>query len=504
MGEDTSTISTTPHDINVLSIIARGLNEINGIPGRKEFSTFGYEAERRQARVLDSLAYLLVSREKQLVAVGLRLRDGGSGLELLVNEDGDALETTLDHLKDIVRRLREIHAELPLDDRPSRISWTYPSDTESCFERKVVRIECAVIKHSWQRLLRRFRKRSQYIDFMNTARDVCGLPAAERTDITSEGDRDRLHALQTSKSPSRDDVENQLQAIESFVAISELPEFGDTQADDVRVLLHILNTWKEMVQRNNSYRHRLEKRQKATSHVALGRHETSDVAHWLSKVTDIREHFLRVADVVASLKLLPILLHIVDIKRVAGPVPTTSKRTLSLGYDELRRILDANDVGDVRKLFHDLRRIFNGTWVDDNENEFVLDPGSTHCECQILAQIHDRPAVPYIGISKLSCARCDMYISVYRIKSRANINTRGTHGQVSSWVFPSLGDSEKDSAIEKLVRARLLNTIRHGWDDYAQPSPEAAAADKALEEALSRIGTGLVPLQDESQDGLES
>lgn len=239
------------HNLTLLAAIAWGLHDAKG---RKEFSNFGTDAERRQARVLDSLAYLLVSREaNQVIAVGLRLRSDESGLEVLVAENEDPLEATLNHLTYIIRCLREIYAELPVQDK-LRITSFYPSDTESSFERKSIRLECAIIKHSRAKLSQRFRKYSRYMHFIETAEDVCGLPAAQRADITNDEERRYLHALQTSEQCSREDVETQVKVIQSFLAISELDEFSDADADDVRILLHRMTAWKEKVQRSNSYR----------------------------------------------------------------------------------------------------------------------------------------------------------------------------------------------------------------------------------------------------------
>ncbi|VDB85178.1 unnamed protein product [Peniophora sp. CBMAI 1063] len=491
--------SSPTHDLTLLSIIAQGLSSSKG---RKEFSTFGSDLDRRQARVLDSLAYLLVSREeKQVVAVGLRLRDEGPGLELLVSDSGDCLQATLTHSIHIVRRLRDIHLALPLQDKPSRIDTLPTSDPDSYLGRLIIDLERAIIEHSRIKLLHRFRKHSRYRHFLDTARDVYGLPVAARADITDDIERAHLRTLQTSELFPRDEFESQLRVI------GLLGNNCDVTVDGLRLLLHSMAGWKERIQRINSYRRswdaytscRLKRLQSDSSD---DKH-SADVAHWLSKITEIREHFNRLIEGVLSPKLAPILLDIVGARQITSVPPVQRSPSVVLDYDELRLVLDTSNAGEVRRFLRGLQATQGGTWLDASEEKLVLNPGLVHPECQILAHIHSRPALPYIAVSKLSCARCDMYLSVYRSKTGANIYTRGTSGQITQWRYPSLGSSEKALAIEKLIRSRLLNMIWHGWEDYSRPPPDVAeqqTADEALQAAWARLETGLESFRAEPQD----
>ena len=64
-----------------------------------------------------------------------------------------------------------------------------------------------------------------------------------------------------------------------------------------------------------------------------------------------------------------------------------------------------------------------------------------HCECLLLVHLHQQPAVPYIGVSKLSCGFCRMYFAAYREVTRVEFYARGSHGQMGPWALPVLGDA---------------------------------------------------------------
>lgn len=117
----------------------------------------------------------------------------------------------------------------------------------------------------------------------------------------------------------------------------------------------------------------MEKRlTETTGNGALASQDTPDVAHWLSKVTELREHFIRVVDAVTSPKLAQILLNITDSKQVSNTAP--SNRMLSLDQETLRGILDTNAAEEVGRLLEKLRKLYNGAWGGTNEDEIGLYP----------------------------------------------------------------------------------------------------------------------------------
>ncbi len=66
------------------------------------------------------------------------------------------------------------------------------------------------------------------------------------------------------------------------------------------------------------------------------------------------------------------------------------------------------------------------------------------------------PAIPYVGVSKLSCSLCNSYFEAYRTVTGQGIRTRATHGQMVPWRCPSLGDQ----AVDEEVRSELSTKLR--------------------------------------------
>lgn len=114
----------------------------------------------------------------------------------------------------------------------------------------------------------------------------------------------------------------------------------------------------------------------------------------------------------------------------------------------------------------------------------IESPMPAHCECQLLAKIHNRPAIPYIGVSKLSCAFCDTYFAAYRDATRSKIRTRGANGKSADWSYPVLAeDPLVDAKIRKQVSSELLLKISDGWSQYRQ-------AQGSVYERWFRLGDG--------------
>ncbi|KAJ6538870.1 hypothetical protein DFH09DRAFT_1042040 [Mycena vulgaris] len=87
-----------------------------------------------------------------------------------------------------------------------------------------------------------------------------------------------------------------------------------------------------------------------------------------------------------------------------------------------------------------------------------------HCECRLLMKIHNSPTMPYIGVSKPSCAFCDLYFSAYRDATKSPICTRDTHGQTAAWTCPALVENPMlDSELRKQVSFKLLMKIQDDW-----------------------------------------
>lgn len=94
----------------------------------------------------------------------------------------------------------------------------------------------------------------------------------------------------------------------------------------------------------------------------------------------------------------------------------------------------------------------------------------THSECTILHELHGLPSIPYIGVSKLSCAFCGYYIRAYNEEAGKNIKTLGSYGHNTYWRFPIIPpkpDRSDEDDLNTRIRdnfcLQLHPLIVHGW-----------------------------------------
>lgn len=82
-----------------------------------------------------------------------------------------------------------------------------------------------------------------------------------------------------------------------------------------------------------------------------------------------------------------------------------------------------------------------------------------HCECAIVAYLHQRgssPAFSYIGASKLSCKSSYNWIKAYNQIAGTTFRTKGTNNKwYKRWARPGLGKAE----VEKKVDAGFLEMV---------------------------------------------
>ncbi|KZV62677.1 hypothetical protein PENSPDRAFT_758539 [Peniophora sp. CONT] len=483
-------------DPDYLAIISRGFDETSSSTSRESFEVSKPKPiVKRQAGVLNSLAYLLLSRaQKQVVAIGVRhcTINGQAGFEYLIAENSNTPETATVHLENIFEKLREVKALRTENGGSPRIPTIFTSDTRSPLELKVIDFEKMVVRYSWAKLKQRIKKNSRHMNFLNTAHDVCG-PSAEKHDgFADDDERDLLHSLQRPDGAWLDNVRTQLETIESLVELSEQDALSDTDADDVRIFLHHTVGWKEKLVESgrsvtwNKYtRSRLvnqrmktgktSKRPVKEGNVAEVVSKDLDVVRWLSKITSIRQHFLCVADVAYSRSLSPMLAQATKITPIGNQPP--SRKRFTITSEQVLQVLkaakvpeDELDEAKVRKFVENLKHAHDGKWVDAAETTLVINPNRTlHCECLLLTELHGHSAIPFIGVSKLSCAFCDMYFDVYRgaVTRSKHLYTLGTHSQTSNWVFPSLRDPAISPTIRQRICSEFLDKIRTGWDQYS-------------------------------------
>lgn len=102
--------------------------------------------------------------------------------------------------------------------------------------------------------------------------------------------------------------------------------------------------------------------------------------------------------------------------------------------------------------------------------------GHVHCECAVLAHIHNMRAIaiPYVGVSKLSCGFCDDFFKAYNKAQSTNFKTLSGHGMSTEWRFPSL--LGENALIRAGFCGRLLPRVDEGIKTLCHDSQSTKAS----------------------------
>ncbi|KAJ7507027.1 hypothetical protein B0H11DRAFT_188973 [Mycena galericulata] len=438
---------------------------------------------KRQGAVLDSLAFISVSQaQNQAVAVGAQLLQGPDRcMIILVADNRPVFPGLIEHLQDIFDRLQRIHAERPEREfGPIKPYISY--STSSPFERELLALEVAILKYSWDKLKHRFTKNSRHLNFIQTADDVCGLPAQERTD-RDQRERELLERLQGSADLQKDEIKMMAERTADLADALAHPA-DDQEALVVRALLHrLLLCEKDLRGKEIIYTWNLYTRQRLINTGNTPLPKDPDILRWLSKVSTIREHYLKIANIATSRTLSALLLQGVQVQAAENPAPHPMANPISLDRQALEQVLAAAnceiDKSEEKYVDEFLGTLAKTHKIELSDGKFVLDTSMpVHCECQLLAQMRQQPAIPYIGVTKPSCIFCDMYFAAYRDATKSTICTRGARSQTVDWACPQLADEPTlDSDIRQRVCQKLLSKIKRDWDLHRRP-PQSTDASR--------------------------
>ncbi|KAJ7223177.1 hypothetical protein GGX14DRAFT_657548 [Mycena pura] len=458
--------------VDVLALVARGLHESNGKEERNTVMSTLTGVLKRQARILDALAYISVScAENQVVAVGIQTFPERTVIH--VAENGRLAPETLDYLKDLFRRLQILHERRPDQQRSQRAPAYVRSHTTDPFEQELVHFEQKILLFCWNKQKQRLTKNARAANLRKIVDEVCGTPAAQRTDL-SEPEAECLGSLQASAEFDRVQLEELGRTIGDLVTTLDLPPTSTGTLNLRTFLTAIAKICKNFRQKVefvllwNRYTELFVER--TTTKTVF---KAPDVLHWLSKVTAIREHFLQLADVATSTTLSTFLLNNFEIKAVANPVQQMSH---SLSLQTLKSILaaagcdmdeDSESAGEFLEMLakaHD-----GGNLVTQASTPIHCDHTFRTLACQ----------------NFLADSAMTMYFAAYREATASPVCTRGTHGQTASWRCPPLDatlNAELNSRLQGVLSSKILTRIKKGWEQRRPSSLSSQSTDASEEE----------------------
>ncbi|RPD70801.1 hypothetical protein L226DRAFT_538614 [Lentinus tigrinus ALCF2SS1-7] len=404
---------------------------------------------KHYAPVLDSLARLLVNQPgKQVYAVAIvppSLEEPNA--LVLVGEDAQRVpKDVVSHLEYLLKAVCAAGATVRKSPPLSQIIPTYiPENTEYPLLKQLLAMEVAVYRHSW------VKRRSEKYGWSKAFLDVCAaiqLPSPPQS-IPLEA----FAILQELQGPEGDRDSILLAFRTASSALTDMLDALNGDCDDANI--HRLRLAMEGLDVSvNSLRRLLPGvLEKCRSYIRLVQRNLNqklDFERWIQKLLSTRRDFGQLLALVRSPTLDHVLGAGFEIKVITpAPVPPV---LWEVSMDSLQWALGADITITVEE--QDMRKFVDQ--VVGKVGCAVMKSDYIHCECAILVELlkisRTRRIIPYVGVSKLSCALCHAYFAAYGEATKSNISTQGTHGQMVGWRCPTL---EHDLALDKRVRGVL-------------------------------------------------
>jgi hypothetical protein len=115
--------------------------------------------------------------------------------------------------------------------------------------------------------------------------------------------------------------------------------------------------------------------------------------------------------------------------------------------------------------------------VEDSEVE--RSNPTVHAELAMIMAMAEgkiKHVLPYVGVAKLSCIMCSLYIRTFNEVTKQKIATRGSYGKAyPGWFWPSLSDRDGE------LRAAFLRRIRQQLvDDFEYHAKTGRLSDSSM------------------------
>lgn len=126
---------------------------------------------------------------------------------------------------------------------------------------------------------------------------------------------------------------------------------------------------------------------------------------------------------------------------------------------------------------------------------------TVHCECALIAHLEATrgsdqlgatggrvPAFSYIGVSKLSCAPCTIWINAFREKTKRNYYTRGSHSRwYFPWRMPTVNSVDTGKGLEAATTKYLEEALRVLLNESARKAAKSDGTDASGSTVLERV-----------------
>ncbi|KAG0126358.1 hypothetical protein HOY82DRAFT_628352, partial [Tuber indicum] len=402
-----------------------------------------YGTNVRTRPVLDALAHISVFKpESQVVAIALQFKHGTKEIRLTIAENKDVEDSVVDHLYNIWGKMQALSDEYARQRAKARHGNqgteeldgdAIPSPPIPTEVGQSLRIE--IFRGVYQYCLKKYRKRVK--KWSEDLSNFMGELYERRMGVGLEGfERDLSRAVIT--------------LVSALKLVRKLSERELTNDEWEELYWHSMNSnHKAKLVLADSHGLSCEKLARE-----LGGNNPKGpfpLERALEKLISLPRHIQSLFGFAHSPRLRPALQYRMSICAVLGRAQNVK---LPASKDEWKSFLKVACSEE-------------GLWQEDDARKLFKKFGSrerecpVYCECGLIQYLQTKhgdswdnvPAFSYIGVSKLSCSACRVWIEAFNELGGPKFYTRGSHGK---WYFP-WGMPMAEGPLNQMMREKVLN-----------------------------------------------
>ncbi|KAF8416745.1 hypothetical protein EV426DRAFT_396420 [Tirmania nivea] len=419
----------------------------------------------RGAIVMDALASICVSQATgEVFAIGLQFNHKDSILDILIagnHDKNDSLRKAKQHLENVLRKVKELgnlYAEERKkdgdvakwkkwkDNSPPKVS--YPKGHR--ITQRAMELLAIIVKHSAAKLHRRIAKR--LTDFIALSQELLGyVKSKQNTARPAEEDDEHKKEMQF--------LENLLEIAGCITYIYEAlgKEPRELKPEALNfICLELLTAWSNFDVLKAAHKHDVFRYVEKFSP-----RNSFPLMHYLEKVLSIYGYFTTLMNWARSPFLRVSLSMTTRVQVLAESSKAPSLPTNEDAWEAvLNDLFESANVDPTDQSF--VAESAKHAWLRYRPKRAKLKRCPIHCEVALVQHYHQSssivPPLCYIGVSKLSCLCCHLFLREFAKETKKNFKTRGTHSKIYyPWGFPELG--ALDGALEGRIQEQMATEI---------------------------------------------
>ncbi|KAG0124763.1 hypothetical protein HOY82DRAFT_633600 [Tuber indicum] len=430
-----------------------------------------YGPNVRTRPVLDALAHISVFKpDSQVVAIALQFKHGTKEIRLTIAENEDVEDSLVDHLYNIWGKLQALSDEyarqraetrhgnqgtVELDGDPI-LSPSIPVEVGLSLMIEIFRVVYQYCLKKYMKRSRKWLKRlSNFMEELYERRKGVGLGRFEQ---------DLSKAVITL-----------VPALKLVRKLSER-KLTDDEWEQVYWLNMSANEKAKLVLADS---HGLGCERLARELKGDNPEDHFPLQRALEKMISLPRHIQSLFGFAHSSRLRPALQYRMTICAVLGRAQNVK---LPASEDEWKSFLKVASGEEGPWQEEDARKLFKKFGSQERECP-------VHCECGLIQYLQTKhgdswdnvPAFGYIGVSKLSCSACRVWIEAFNELGGPKFYIRGSHGK---WYFP-WGMPMAEGPLKEKMRIKVLNEYITRLEDKRAGSDSSGAISSGAEDNIS-------------------